>query len=94
MAQAANDGTFTFEQAKAAVARLDADLKRTSAALDAFPKDGPMGMTSDAVRATPEFKLAKREFDAVFADLRRFNAMFVKIFAKELRAERRARRAS
>lgn len=89
--QPATKQTFTFEEAKAAVARLDAGVTRTGSTLDAFPK-GPMGLTPDAVRATPEWKKAKQEFDAAFADLRKFNAMFAKIFAKELRAERNTRR--
>lgn len=83
-----------FAEAKAAQAILDADVARTGAALNAFPKDGPMGLTSEAVRATAEWKLAKYQFDFAFGAFQKFNIAFTKAFAKELREERRARRAA
>lgn len=82
-----------FEAAKAMHDRLDAEVARTSAALKAFPNDGPMGLTPDHVKASPEFKAAKRAFDQAFANFRNFNADFTVLFADQLRAERRARRS-
>lgn len=84
--------SLTFSQAKATVAELSAELDRTSAALDRFPK-GPMGLTPDAVKFSPEYRSAKQAFDTAFAKTRAFNAVFTKTFAKELRAERLVRRS-
>lgn len=79
---------MTYLQAKDLSNALTADVKRFSAALDVFPK-GPMGPTPEAVRVTPEYRAAKTAFDAAFKRLRAFNGQFVKVFAKEIRAERR-----
>lgn len=81
-----------FAAAKAHADVLMAEVKRTGDALEVFPKNGPMGLTPDHVRATPEFRAAKQAFDIAFANLRAFNAHFTKFYAAELRAERRARR--
>ena len=68
---------------------LALDVERFSAKVRAFPADGPMGLVSDAVRATPEYRAAKADYAAAFEKLRGFNAWFVKTFAKEIREERR-----
>lgn len=83
-----------FEAAKAMKARLDAEVARTSAALQLFPKAGPLGLVPDAVKAAPEYQAAKGAFDRAFANLRNFNSTFIAEFADELRAERRARRTN
>lgn len=77
----------TYEEAKAESALVEKEMFEAQAAIDAFPR-GPMGLTPDAVRATPEWRAAKTRVDKAFARLRAFNAVFVKRFAKELRAER------
>lgn len=41
---------------------------------------------------SPEYKEAKRNFDRLFSQLRDFNALYSKKFARELRAERDRRR--
>ena len=79
-----------FEAAKRMHDRLDAEVARTSAALKAFPTSGPMNLTPDHVKASPEFKAAKAAFDRAFAALRNFNADYTVIFADDLRAERLA----
>jgi len=53
---------------------------------------GPMGLTPDHVRATPEYKTAKANFDRSFAALRDHNAFMTKNFKKEMKADRDARR--
>jgi hypothetical protein len=51
-----------------------------------------MGLTPDHVRATPEWRAAKARSKAAFAALQAFNIVFTRMFAKELRAQRAARR--
>lgn len=81
----------TFAEAKAEHDRLDREFHEAGEALRAFPR-GQMGLVPDAVRATPAYRAAKTRSDKAFAALRKFNQTFVRTFAKELRAERRARR--
>lgn len=84
---------MNYSEAKALSAALDIEVTRAGDIINAFPK-GPMGLTPDAVRVTPEWKLAKRNFDTAFAKLRAFNSYYVKTFSIELRRERRARDAA
>lgn len=70
---------------------LDAAVTQHGATLNQFPK-GPMGLTPDAVKATPEFKTAKTNFDRAFAALREHNAYMTKNFSAEMKAERAARK--
>ena len=86
-------GSMTYEEAKAEYDLLEAEAKATSEVLRAFPR-GPTGLTPDAVRATPEYRAAKTANDTVFARQRQFNAVYVKLFAKELSADRDARYAA
>lgn len=50
---------------------------------------GHMGLTPDHVKASTGYKLAKQIERSCFANLRAFNAKFVKQFKKEIRAERK-----
>ena len=81
---------MTFEEAKIQQIELDAAVKTTSEALQVFPKTG-IGLVPDAVRATPEYRTAKKAFEVAFHALRDFNQTFVKQFREELREERRVR---
>lgn len=83
---------MTYAEAKATAANIDAEVSAAEVALRSFPA-GPMGLTPDSVRVTPEYRAAKLAFDKSFAKLRAFNGTFTKTFAKEIREERRARRA-
>lgn len=82
---------MTFEEAKAAIAKVNAEVDAASAALQAFPKTGSMGLTPDHVKASPEWQAAKRLFDVQFSRLRSLNGWYVKAFKAEIRAERAAR---
>lgn len=82
-----------FELAKAESARLDAGAARAAEALKAYPR-GPMGLTPDHVKASPEYRADKQEYDRAFQRQRAFNASYVKLFANELRAERLRRRGA
>lgn len=79
-----------FEEAKAESALIEKEVDAANEALQAFPKS-PMGGVRDDVRSTPEFRAANTRFQKAFARQRAFNAVFVKKFAKELRAERSER---
>lgn len=81
----------TYLEAKIVQITLDDRVNRIGAILDTLPK-GKMGLTPDDVKASPAYRLAKQQFDASFAALRKFNAEFVKTFAKEIREERMIRR--
>jgi len=83
---------MTYQEAKARQAALEANVKLAGAALRQFPANGPMGLTPDSVKASPEFRTAKACFDRAFSQLAAFNAAFVKTYRKEAAAERKARR--
>lgn len=83
---------MSYSEAKATRDALEAKIFALGGELKAFPK-GPTGLTSDSVKNTPEYQVAKQAYDQVNARLRRFNAEFTKIFAKEIRADRDRRRS-
>jgi len=87
---------MTFAIAKAAQAAIEQEASRAGAVLAAIPGvgTGPMGLTPDAVKASPEYRAAKLAYESAFARLRAFNGSYVKVYASELRAERNARRSS
>lgn len=60
---------------EAARAALDSEYMKLSATLKAFPR-GQFGLPTDAVKASAEWKSAKRACDAAFAALRRFNQQY------------------
>ena len=72
---------------------LENDVKQAEKALEEFDKygKGDMGLTPDFVRAMPEWKKAKAEFDKAFTIMQKFNQQFVKQFKKEIAKERRER---
>jgi hypothetical protein len=89
-ALAGSGSSSPFEAAKAESALIEKEVDAASEALRAFPR-GPMGLTPDAVAATSEYRSANARYQKAFARQRAFNAVFVKRFAKELRAERSQR---
>tara|TARA_R110002096_G_scaffold110585_1_gene241531 strand:- start:136 stop:381 length:246 start_codon:yes stop_codon:yes gene_type:complete len=72
------------------IANLEVIVKKTSAALQVFPR-GNMGLTPDDVKASPEYKTAKADFDAVFKALRNANRHLTSHFRLEYRAYHRAK---
>ncbi len=84
----------TFADYQARRDDIQARLDRSGAALRAIPGagSGPMGLTPDAVKQSPAFRSARREFDSAFAELRALNGANVRRFRRELSAERDARR--
>lgn len=83
---------MTFAQATALRDTVDEINTRHSEILAQFPK-GPMGLTPDVVKESPEWKRAKADFENSFAKLREFNSWYVKTFKKEIAAARAARYA-
>jgi hypothetical protein len=80
-----------YEQALAVQAQLESAVSRASAALAIFPRL-PNGLTPDHVKASPEYRAAKLQYDTAFGKLRTFNASFVKSFRAELRRDRTMKR--
>jgi hypothetical protein len=83
----------SFEDAKAERLALEAAAKSAGGQLKAIQGvgSGPMGLTPDAVKFSPEYRRAYAHYHRAANALRRFNAIFVKRFAIELRQERRQR---
>lgn len=80
----------TYNEAKAARDSAEERLKIASLVLGNYPK-GVMGLTPDAVRASPQWQKDKAEYNAAFAALREINGVIVKKFRKEYHSERNAR---
>lgn len=84
---------MSFLIAKAHKEMLENLTSHASNKLNAFPR-GPSGLASDEVRRSPEYRLAKAEYQAAVDALRNFNKVYVKQFKKELAAERKAKYAT
>lgn len=82
-----------FLVARELAERLERATAQTSAALQEFPR-GPLGLTPDDIKASPEWQTAHRNFEVAFQAQRQFNSTYTKTFADELRHERNARRAA
>ena len=84
---------MNYAEAKQLKAQLEGNLDVASKALRAIPGigSGPMGLTPDAVKNSPEYRAASAAYDVAFAALRNFNGQFVKAFKAEYAAERRER---
>jgi len=80
-----------YAEAKKKVDELDAEADRTGKALKALSGGGQMGMTPDHVKASPEWKAAKRDYEKANAALRDFNSTYTKRFKKEIQEDRRSR---
>lgn len=82
-----------FIAAKARRDALERDHRAAAFALKAVDGigSGRLGLTPDSVKMTPEYRAARAAYDRAFAELRSFNATFVRTFKAELAAERRAR---
>jgi len=87
---------LTFATFRAAQNALQFQLDQASKKLETIPghASGPMGLTPDEVKFTPRYQAARRDCEHAMAALQRLNKAHVKRFAKELRAERDARRAA
>lgn len=86
---------MTYALAKIVYEEFERQQKEASAALRAIPGvgSGPMGLTPDAVKFSPEYRAAKARCDAVAKAAKPFFLNFAKQYKKEIIAERDARRA-
>jgi hypothetical protein len=75
---------------------FEAQMKDAAQALKSIPGVGigPMGLTPDHVKASPDYQETRRRFEWDFDSLRKFNAWYVKTFKRELARERAAKRGT
>jgi hypothetical protein len=73
---------------------LEARQDEANRAIKAFPREGPMGLTADHVKATPEWQEAHRAYQTATRDLGQFNQGFLKRFKKQWQATLAERRAN
>lgn len=80
-----------FDIAKLAADKLAKEYKEKSDALQAFDKLGKteLGLTPDHVKASPEWKQAKADYENAFQAFRNYNQWYTKAFKKELAEQRR-----
>lgn len=85
---------MSFAIAKTTASLLNSDYDSAIRNLKTIPGvgSGPMGLTPDDVRARPDYRIAKEAMDKAFAELRAFNAVYVKRYKKELAQERKLKR--
>lgn len=81
---------FSYHEAKHIRDGLEAWCKALSDALNAYPK-GPMGLTLDRAK-DGRWRALRTDYAAAFHKLRGVNAYIAKHYAKEVRAERDAKR--
>ena len=72
---------------------LEAEADAASKALQKFPS-GPMGLTPDAVKATPKFQKARQRYALADKMLRDYNTVFLRAYKKEYKAYVAEKRAS
>ncbi len=86
----------TYQEACAGHARLTADHDAAAARMRAVPGigTGRMGLTPDAVKFSPAYIAARRDYETARAALARFNGWYQKRFRVEIRADRAARDAA
>jgi hypothetical protein len=87
---------MSYAIAKAVQAELERARNDASQALSSIAGVGSsaMGLTPDSVKASPEYRAARRAYDQRHADLAAFNARFVKQYATDLAADRARRRSA
>lgn len=81
-----------FVEASKKAVELHAEVDTASATLQRYQRSS-IGLVSDQIRLSPEYKRDKANYDLAFSKLRKFNTTYTKHFAKELAAERDKRRA-
>jgi hypothetical protein len=80
--------------AQAAQNALSAEVDRCAAVIQAIPgvNDGPMGLTPDAIKFSPEFIAAKANFEKAKSALRAFDKLLGKAMLKKMAQARMAKR--
>ena len=85
---------MSYAIAKVTASLLESDYSAASRNFKAIPGvgSGPMGLTPDDIKARPDYRIAKQAMDKTFAELRAFNAVYVKRFKKEIAIESKLKR--
>ena len=86
---------MNYTEATAQRDSLEAAYKAVSGLFNEIPGvgSGPCGLTPDAVKFSPEFRAAKATYQKAFDNLRAFNSYYVKVFKKQIAADREKRAA-
>ncbi len=88
------DTIQSFDFALITQAAANAQYLHTSKVLQAIPgvSSGPFGTTPDTIKASPEYKKAKAEYESAFQGLRSINSVLNSKFKKQYMAHIRAKR--
>jgi hypothetical protein len=79
-----------YEMAKKTRDALEDRLRFLSAKLKAIGAgSGNMGLTSDRVKSSPEYKALKQESAETFSKIQFLNTLMVKKFKKEVKRDRK-----
>lgn len=81
---------MNYEEAKAHYKHLLNRVKDTSKSLKVFDiHRNAVGLYPDHIKASPEWKFAKAEFDRIDGESAKYSQWFNKTFKKEIAADRR-----
>jgi len=78
---------LTFEQYKKERDSLQCWMNNISKEMDVYPRN-EMGLVIEEIRMSPAYKEKKGLYQIVFNNLRTLNGKYIKIYKKELAAER------
>lgn len=81
---------MNYQEAKARAEQLFKAAQEAGRLIAAYPRNA-MGLVADAVRLSPEYQAQKKASDRAFAEMRKFNAFYVKAFKAEIKADRQGR---
>lgn len=81
---------MNYHEARARSDQLFEAAREAARLLAAYPRSS-MGLVADAVRLSPEYQAEKNASDRAFAEMRKFNAWYVKAFKAEIRADRNSK---
>lgn len=83
---------FMLERRESALSEGLAMTRRQIADRLGIEPDGPMGLTPDAIKASPDYQNALALYREAFATLRAFNGQYAKRFRREIAADIQASR--
>lgn len=85
----------SYEEARKVRVAWDDSAKAASAAINAIAGvgSGPMGLTPDEIKRSPEYQRARRDYDNAAEALRNLTRWIVRTFPKEAKADAQSRRA-
>lgn len=95
---------MNFDQAKKYAQRFDNEHRQAATKLREIGERlarelgiearGPMGLTPDAIKFSSEYQKAWKQERQAFSAMREFNTQYTRVFKRELREERNAKRAA